>query len=74
MQESYFMALYTKAAKLFANNLFSSSESEQRVSEKEIKDLLRFADILSNSKKTISRNNAYKVITLLNQEYKTNSY
>jgi|EndMetStandDraft_4_1072995.scaffolds.fasta_scaffold471274_1 hypothetical protein len=74
MQDSYFMALYTKAAKLFANNLFSSSESEQRVSEKEIKDLLRFADILSNSKKTISRNNAYKVITLLNQEYKTNSY
>ncbi len=74
LQDSYFTALYNKAAKLFANKLFSTTESEQEFNEKELSDLLRFADILSNSKNPVSRNKAYQIITLLNQKYKTDPY
>jgi len=74
LQDSYFTALYNKAAKMFANELFSTTESEQKFNEKELSDLLRFADILSNSKNPVSRNRAYQIITLLNQKHKTNPY
>ena len=74
LQDTYFTALYNKAAKLFANELFLATESEQEFNEKELSDLLRFADILSNSKNPVSRNKAYQIITLLNQKQKTNPY
>ena len=74
LQDTYFTALYTKAAKLFANDFFSATESEQDFNEKELNDLLRFADILSNSKNPTSRNKAYQIITLLNQKHKSNPY
>ncbi len=74
LQDTYFMALYNKAAKLFANELFSATESEQEFNKKELSNLLRFADILSNSKNPASRNKAYQIITLLNQKYKTDPY
>ena len=72
--DDYFTTLYTKAAKLFANNFFSATESEEHLNEKELSDLLRFADILSNSKNPVSRNKAYQIITLLNQKHKVNPY
>ncbi len=74
LQDNYFTTLYTKAAKLFANDFFSANESEQNLNEKELNDLLRFADILSNSKNPISRNKAYQIITLLNQRHSANPY
>ncbi|MDV4129801.1 hypothetical protein CMT25_06555 [Elizabethkingia anophelis] len=74
IQDDYFTTLYTKAAKLFANNFFSATESEEHLNEKELSDLLRFADILSNSKNPVSRNKAYQIITLLNQKHKVNPY
>ena len=74
LQDDYFTVLYTKAAKLFANNFFSATESEENLNEKELSNLLRFADILSNSKNPVSRNKAYQIITLLNQKHKANPY
>ena len=74
LQDNYFVTLYNKAARLFADKFFSTVVSEQAFNEKEVNDLLRFADILSNSKNPHSRNKAYKIITLLNQEYKANPY
>lgn len=73
LQDTYFTALYNKAAKLFANKLFSEAESDE-FNEKELSDLLRFADILSNSKNPASRNKAYHIITLLNPKHKSNPY
>jgi len=74
LQDTYFTDLYTKAAKMFANDLFQAIESDQIFNEKELVDLLRFADILSNSKSPLSRNRAYQIITLLNPKYKSNPY
>ena len=74
LDDIYFGALYTKAAKMFANDFFSSTNPEQELNEKELNDLLRFADILSNSKNPTSRNKAYQIITLLNQKNKSNPY
>ena len=59
---------------MFANDFFSSTNPEQELNEKELNDLLRFADILSNSKNPTSRNKAYQIITLLNQKNKSNPY
>ncbi len=74
LQDNYFISLYTKAAKLFADELFLVTESEYNFNEKELYDLLRFADILSNSKESISRNKAFQIITLLNHKHKANPY
>ncbi|MCF6148223.1 MAG: DEAD/DEAH box helicase [Candidatus Kuenenia sp.] len=74
LQDEYFIALNNKAAKLLANNLFSENGRSIKLTEKELHDTLRFADILSNSKNPKARNKAYQLITLLNEDYKTNPY
>ncbi len=74
LQDNYFTTLYTKAAKLFAYDFFSATETKEPFNEKELNDLFRFADILSNSKSPTSRNKAYQIITLLNQKYKANPF
>jgi len=74
LQDEYFIALNNKAAKLLANNLFSENGRSVKLSEKELNDTLRFADILSNSKNPKARNKAYQLITLLNEDYKANPY
>jgi superfamily II DNA/RNA helicase len=74
LQDDYFIALNNKAAKLLANNLFSENGRSIKLSEKELHDTLRFADILSNSKNPKARNKAYQLITLLNEDYKANPY
>jgi len=74
LQDEYFINLNNKAAKLLANNLFSENGKNHRLTEKELCDTLRFADILSNSKNPKARNKAYQLITLLNEDYKTNPY
>ena len=50
LQDEYFIKLNNKAAKLLANNLFSENGRSIKLTEKELNDTLRFADILSNSK------------------------
>ena len=74
LQDQYFITLNIKAAKLLANNFFSENGRKMKLTEKELKDTLRFADILSNSKNPKARNKAYQLITLLNEDYKTNPY
>lgn len=74
LQDNYFATLQTKAAKLFARQLFSENGKQNNFSEKELRDLLRFADILSNSKKPEARNKAYQIITLLNHHYRNEPY
>lgn len=74
LQDEYFITLNNKAAKLLANNLFSENGNSIKLTEKELSDTLRFADILSNSKNPKARNKAYQIITLLNEDFKTNPY
>lgn len=74
LQDEYFIELNNKAAKLLANNLFSENGRSIKLTEKELNDTLRFADILSNSKNPKARNKAYQLITLLNEDYKANPY
>lgn len=74
LQDEYFIKLNNKAAKLLANNLFSENGRSIKLTEKELHDTLRFADILSNSKNPKARNKAYQLITLLNEDYKANPY
>jgi superfamily II DNA/RNA helicase len=74
LQDTYFNNLQNKAAKLFAKFLFSENENQNQLTEKELHDLLRFADILSNSKKPEARNKAYQIITLLNSDYRENAF
>lgn len=74
LKDEYFIALNNKAANLLANNLFGENERIQKLTEKELYDTLRFADILSNSKSPKARNKAYQLITLLNEDYKANPY
>jgi superfamily II DNA/RNA helicase len=74
LQDEYFIKLNNKAAKLLANNLFSENGRSIKLTDKELHDTLRFADILSNSKNPKARNKAYQLITLLNEDYKANPY
>ncbi len=74
LQDTYFINLQNKAAKLFAKFLFSENGKQNHLTEKELHDLLRFADILSNSKKPEARNKAYQIITLLNYAYRENAF
>lgn len=74
LQDEYFIKLNNKAAKLLANNLFSENGRSIKLTEKELHDTLRFADILSNSKNPKARNKAYQLITLLNEDYRVNPY
>ncbi|BAV07223.1 Helicase conserved C-terminal domain-containing protein [Filimonas lacunae] len=74
LQDTYFNDLYNKAAKMFAKKMFISVNNEFFWVEKEVRDLLRFADILSNSSKVESRNKAYQIITLLNKDFNKDPY
>jgi len=74
LQDEYFIKLNNKAARLLANNLFAENGRSIKLTEKELNDTLRFADILSNSKNPKARNKAYQLITLLNEDYKANPY
>ncbi len=68
LQDTYFNILFEKSALLSAYSQFGL-EYHNDFSEKELKDILRFADILSNSKTPLARNKAYQIITFLNEKY-----
>lgn len=74
LQSEYYYRLYEKASRLLAANIFDLPADELKLTDKEFNDLLRFADILSNSKIPQARNQAYQVITLLNVVYRGNEY
>ncbi len=60
--DKYFNALFDKCILITAENIFKKND-ESELSTKELKDLLRFADILSNSANSNARNKAYQIIS-----------
>lgn len=71
LQDDYFNSLLEKVIIISTSYLFSShSES---FSDKEFIDILRFADLLSNSTDSNARNKAYQIITNLNPFYNGDS-
>ncbi|MBP6866351.1 MAG: DEAD/DEAH box helicase [Candidatus Pacebacteria bacterium] len=64
LTDDYFINLFQKAERISVFNLFNL-EQRDTISDKEYKDLMQFADILSHSTDPNARNKAYKVIALL---------
>ena len=71
LKDDYFSQLFRKSSLLSAYNQFNIVNNDT-LSNKELKDTLRFADILSNSSNSIARNKAYQIITFLNTSYSNN--
>lgn len=73
ISDTYFLKLFkvcVERSVLYTLNI----DTERKYTEKEFRDLLRFADLLSVSTISEARNYAYKIITYLNPYYKDNSY
>ena len=73
ISDSYFLKLYRVCVERSALRTLNIS-TEEKYTEKEIRDLLRFADLLSTSYISDARNYAYKIITYLNPYCKDNMY
>jgi len=71
LEDGYFQDLFIKAERLSASNFFDTAKDD--LNSKEYVDLLRFADILSRSKKFEAQNKAYKTVSLLIDDYKGDS-
>lgn len=68
--DEYFCYLYGRAEFLAALKFFQITEQTEPLEEKEFLDLLRFSDILSRSVDAEAQNKAYKIISLLVDDYK----
>lgn len=73
ISDSYFLKLFRTCVERSAFRTLNIS-TEEKYTEKEIRDLLRFADLLSTSFISDARNYAYKIITYLNPYCKDNVY
>lgn len=73
MNNPYFHKLYIKCMEYSYNEMLGS-DNGITYTEKEYKDLLRFAELLSNSSGSQSRGYAYRIITYLNSTYKEEPY
>ncbi len=73
MNNQYFHKLYVKCMEYSYNEMLGG-DSIINYTEKEYKDLLRFADLLSISSDSQSRGYAYRIITYLNSTYKKEPY
>ena len=71
IESEYFQSLYNKTQFISAQQNIKTSNL-QHLENKQFKDVLRFADILSNSEVSEARNKAYQIITYLNSTYKDN--
>lgn len=72
-KSEYFNEVYHKCF-LISSYYHIKSSQIPLLTEKELNDALRFADILSNSELSISRNLAYKLITFINPIYENHPY
>lgn len=68
LKDKYFNHLFIKSSLVSAYNQFNIS-NPNTLSNRELKDILKFSDILSNSTNSVARNKAYQIITFLNQDY-----
>lgn len=67
-EDSYFQELFLKLSKYNAYEILGENITDV-ISEKELKHLLRFSDILSNASNPKFRNMSYKIVSLLNQSF-----
>jgi len=72
-KSEYFKKVYLKCFLISSYYHIKSSQIPE-LSEKELNDALRFADILSNSELSNARNLAYKIITFINPIYESHPY
>lgn len=70
-KDDYFNSLSGKCLLINAESIFRREE-RTNLTIKELKDILRFADILSNSNNSIARNKSYQIISALNHTYSNN--
>jgi len=70
LNDDYFKYIFSKCAIISAEYNLKIEVSENILTNKELKDALRFSDILSNSKNSEGRNKAYQIITYLNHLFK----
>lgn len=68
LESAYFLKLYEKLAYNQAKLAFLE-EGIEEFNDKELRDILRFSDILSNSRDERKRNLAYRIIALLKDNY-----
>ncbi|SEW49382.1 hypothetical protein SAMN05421841_4156 [Chryseobacterium wanjuense] len=69
-ENEYFKSLFEKCIMISSIKNFKSQNEEIKLfTDKEFIDILRFADILSNSETAKSRNQAYHIISSLNSLY-----
>lgn len=68
LNDDYFKELFLKAEIKSAHNFFQVPMAELK--DKEYTDILRFADILSRSIDSNAKNKAYKIVSLLVEDFK----
>lgn len=68
LKDVYFLRLFKKAELIAARTFFKLDSRNDILAEKEVLDLLRFADILSHSTAPLARNLSYKIISLLAEQ------
>lgn len=71
--DDYFKSLYRKTL-LISSQHNIKENTNQNLTDKQFNDVLRFADILSNSDAPKARNIAYMLITFLNPIYENNPH
>ena len=71
---SYFQRLFNECMERSYSESLSLENEHSNYTDKEYRDLLRFADLLSSATDSESRNYAYKIITYLNSHYKNDPY
>lgn len=69
LKDEYFVELYQKIEKMYFEKVLHKSNYE-KLTQKELNDLLRFADILCRSQEYECKNKSYKVASLLYEFYK----
>lgn len=73
LNDDYLVTLLNKAEIMYGM-LFLKKETPELLLEKEVNDLLRFADILSRDNDSLGRVKAYKIISLLYPILKKDAY
>lgn len=73
-ESPYFQRLFKKCMEFSYSETLGLDQEVSDYTEKEYRDLLRFADLLSSSTDSLSRNYAYKIITYLNSHYRNDPY
>lgn len=68
LEDEHFAGLFSKAEKICANKIFQLTE-KLTISKQDYLQLMRYADILSHSEDADARNRAYKIVSLLVEDF-----